>query len=146
MNESPCAYYIHCFAHQLQLTLVAIATRNDDCVWFFELLSTLLNLVGNSCKRKEFIRERQAQRLLQALDLGEVMSGKGLNQEVSLSRPCATRWGSHFKTIVRVLDLYPTIFDVLDFIGEVSITEKVKVESIAFSLRMFDFVFNVICW
>jgi hypothetical protein len=36
MNESPSAYYVHCFAHQLQLTLVAVARENGDCVWFFE--------------------------------------------------------------------------------------------------------------
>ena len=37
MRESPSAYYIHCFAHQLQLVLVAVAKGNDACVWFFEI-------------------------------------------------------------------------------------------------------------
>jgi hypothetical protein len=31
MNESP--YYVHCFAHQLQLTLVVVAKGNQDYVW-----------------------------------------------------------------------------------------------------------------
>jgi hypothetical protein len=31
MDESPSAYYVHCFAHQLQLTLVAVAKENLDC-------------------------------------------------------------------------------------------------------------------
>jgi hypothetical protein len=35
MKESPSAYYIHCFAHQLQLVLVAITKRNTDCSTFF---------------------------------------------------------------------------------------------------------------
>ena len=35
MQESPSAYYIHCFAHQLQLVLVAVAKRNTDCKTFF---------------------------------------------------------------------------------------------------------------
>jgi len=30
MQESPSAYYIHCFAHQLQLVLVAVAKGNTD--------------------------------------------------------------------------------------------------------------------
>src|SRR5688572_23216222 len=42
MQESPSAYYIHCFAHQLQLVLVAVAKGNSDCVWFFEQVSLLL--------------------------------------------------------------------------------------------------------
>ena len=35
MKKSPSAYYVHCFAHQLQLVLVAVAKGNNDCVWFF---------------------------------------------------------------------------------------------------------------
>ena len=35
MQESPFAYYIHCFAHQLQLVLVAVAKGNIDCKSFF---------------------------------------------------------------------------------------------------------------
>jgi hypothetical protein len=34
MQESPSAYYIHCFAHQLQLVLVAVAKGNIDCKTF----------------------------------------------------------------------------------------------------------------
>ncbi|XP_010694910.3 uncharacterized protein LOC104907650 [Beta vulgaris subsp. vulgaris] len=51
MNENPSAYYVHCFAHQLQLTLVAVAKDNDDCIWLFEQLEILLNVIGVSCKR-----------------------------------------------------------------------------------------------
>jgi hypothetical protein len=32
IDECPSAYYVHCFAHQLQLTLVAVAKENLDCV------------------------------------------------------------------------------------------------------------------
>ena len=60
MNDTPRAYYIHCFAHQLQLTLVVVAKRNDSCGWLFEILANLLNVVGVSCKRREMIRNRQA--------------------------------------------------------------------------------------
>jgi hypothetical protein len=35
MKESPSAYYVHCFAHQRQLTLVAVAKENIDGQWFF---------------------------------------------------------------------------------------------------------------
>ena len=58
LNESPSAYYIHCFAHQIQLTLVAVTSKNDDFAWLFETLNGLLNLVGASCKRKEIIRDQ----------------------------------------------------------------------------------------
>src|SRR6185436_7190999 len=35
MQESPLAYYIHYFAHQLQLVLIAVAKGNTDCKGFF---------------------------------------------------------------------------------------------------------------
>nr|XP_017227203.1 PREDICTED: uncharacterized protein LOC108203026 isoform X3 [Daucus carota subsp. sativus] len=123
LNECPQAYFVHCFAHQLQLTQVAIAKRNSDCGWLFvDVLAPLLNFVGGSSKRKEFLREKQATRVVEALSLGELESGSGLNQERGLGRPCDTRWGSHFKTILNVLDLYPVILESLDAIAEVSDT------------------------
>lgn len=30
MEENCLAYYVHCFAHQLQLVIVAIAKKNED--------------------------------------------------------------------------------------------------------------------
>jgi hypothetical protein len=48
MDESPSAYYVHCFAHQLQLTLVAVAMGNQDCKCFFEQIGLLLTVIGNS--------------------------------------------------------------------------------------------------
>jgi hypothetical protein len=50
MQESPSVYYIHCFAHQPQLVLIAVAKGNTDCVAFFDQISLLLNIVGVSCK------------------------------------------------------------------------------------------------
>jgi hypothetical protein len=35
MDESPYAYYVHCFVHRLQLTFVAVAKESRDCTWFF---------------------------------------------------------------------------------------------------------------
>ena len=78
LNECPQAYFVHCFAHQLQLTQVAIAKRNSDCGWLFvDVLAPLLNFVGGSSKRKEFLREKQATRVVEALSLGELESGSG---------------------------------------------------------------------
>jgi hypothetical protein len=51
-------YYIHCFAHQLQLVIIAIA-KNDDISDFFEMISLLQNVAGAFCKRKDMIRECQ---------------------------------------------------------------------------------------
>ena len=64
MKESPSAYYIHCFAHQLQLVLVAVAKGNDDCVWFFDRVSLLLNVIGVSCKRHDMLRDARLHNIM----------------------------------------------------------------------------------
>ncbi|XP_057543269.1 uncharacterized protein LOC130821498 [Amaranthus tricolor] len=118
MNDTPRAYYIHCFAHQLQLTLVAVAKKNVNCTWLFDVLANLLNVVGASCKRRDLIRKHQAQVVAQALEVGEIESGSGWNQERGLSRPGDTRWGSHYKCLISIINLFPSIVKVLEEIGE----------------------------
>ncbi|WVZ87717.1 hypothetical protein U9M48_034312 [Paspalum notatum var. saurae] len=75
MDESPYAYYVHCFAHQLQLTLVAVAKESGDCTWFFQQLTYLLNVFGLSCKKIRMLRIAQAEELIDALDLQELETG-----------------------------------------------------------------------
>ncbi|XP_057249399.1 uncharacterized protein LOC125495747 [Beta vulgaris subsp. vulgaris] len=76
--------------------------------------------------------------------LCELETGTGLNQERGLGRPCETRWGSHFKPILNVLDLYPSILGSLDDIAEVSdALDSNKAQTITNLLMSFDFVFVV---
>uniref|UniRef100_J3LVR0 DUF4371 domain-containing protein n=1 Tax=Oryza brachyantha TaxID=4533 RepID=J3LVR0_ORYBR len=55
VRENSSAYYIYCFAHQLQLVIVAVVKKNDDASDFFEMISLLLTVAGASCKRKDMI-------------------------------------------------------------------------------------------
>ena len=75
LDDCPSAYYVHCFAHQLQLTLVEVAKENSDCVWFFDQVRFLLNLIGNSCKKTRMLRVAHAQSILEALELGDIETG-----------------------------------------------------------------------
>jgi hypothetical protein len=34
LEENRSAYYVHCFAHQLQLVTVAVSKNNDDIAWY----------------------------------------------------------------------------------------------------------------
>jgi hypothetical protein len=142
MDESPSAYYVHCFAHQLQLTLVAVAKESGDCTWFFQQLANLLNALGMSCKKMRMLRIAQAEELIDALELEEVETGSGLNQEMGLARPGDTRWGSHFRTVSRVISMYAAIRRVLIKIGkEYHGVEAVAALSVLTSFQSFEFVF-----
>ncbi|XP_031271794.1 uncharacterized protein LOC116130186 [Pistacia vera] len=47
LRENEYAYYVHCFAHQLQLTLVAVAKNHISIASFFSLVTNLINVVGD---------------------------------------------------------------------------------------------------
>ncbi|XP_048422572.1 uncharacterized protein LOC103935958 [Pyrus x bretschneideri] len=51
LNDQPCAFYVHCFAHQLQLALVAVAKDNVDVNTFFLLANNVVNNIGASSNR-----------------------------------------------------------------------------------------------
>ena len=96
MKENECAYYVHCFAHQLQLALVAVAKNNNKIATFFNFVAIVVNIAGGSCKRLDLLKEKQATRLVELVHNRELPSGQGLNQETSLKRSCDTRWSSLF--------------------------------------------------
>ncbi|CAN1169879.1 Zinc finger MYM-type protein 1, partial [Linum perenne] len=118
LEESPSAYYIHCFAHRLQLALVAVAQNHG----------TVTNLVGASCKRQDIIRETQLE------------NGRGLNQEIGIKRPCDTRWGSHFATLVNLETLFSTLVHTLrNLEGDRKATAQASV--VLIQLEDFEFAF-----
>jgi hypothetical protein len=94
------------------------AKENGDCLWFFQQISYLLNVLGMSCKKIQMFREAQADYLIEAFELEEIETGTGQNQEMGLGRPCETRWSSHSKTVSHVLSLYPSIQKVFRRIGK----------------------------
>lgn len=72
--------HIAFFAHQLQLTLMALAKKHSDVDDFFCIVTNVLNIVGESFKRRDLLRQHQADKLEELLILGEIHTGRGLNQ------------------------------------------------------------------
>ncbi|XP_042041403.1 zinc finger MYM-type protein 1-like [Salvia splendens] len=58
LKRNSSAYYVHCFAHQLQLTIVAVAKKHKIVGSFYNSISRLCNTVGGSCKRRDILREK----------------------------------------------------------------------------------------
>ncbi|XP_020987494.1 uncharacterized protein LOC107465075 [Arachis duranensis] len=118
LKENACAFYVHCFAHQLQLALVVVAKKQVKIALLFNLLASLCNIVGASCKRKDMLRESQMQKTIVALQNGDVSSGHGLNQETTLKRTGDTRWSSHYGTILSLISIFSSVVEVLEVIEE----------------------------
>ncbi|XP_075088081.1 uncharacterized protein LOC107824361 [Nicotiana tabacum] len=143
MKNSSSACYIHCFAHQLQLTLVAIAKKYFDVEDIFCHVTNLLNVIGGSFKHRDLLRHFQAEKLEQLLESGEVHIGRGLNQERGLQRPGDTRWGSHLKILDNFIVIFSSIVRVLEVIkyeGSTS-NERNQANYLLSEMTTFKFVF-----
>ena len=78
-KDNPLAYYVHCFAHQLQLTFVAVAKNHIQITTFFNLVAKVFNIVGASCKRHDILREKCGVEVIEALKNNVISTGRGLN-------------------------------------------------------------------
>ncbi|XP_058744296.1 uncharacterized protein LOC131616856 [Vicia villosa] len=88
LDENPYGFYVHCYAHRLQLVVVSVASSCSSIHDFFELAS------------------------------GEISQGKGLHQSSSLDRLGDTRWGSHYTTLIRLDQMWSSMLEVLSTVDE----------------------------
>jgi hypothetical protein len=97
---------------------VVVTNKHNEVEDVFNFISSIINIVGASCKRMEVIREKQYAIIIEGLENREISSGQGLNQETSLRRYSDTRWGSHYVTIILLLAMFSSVLDVLEIIRE----------------------------
>ena len=90
LNDFPYAYYIHCFAHHLQLAFVKASKQVNDISHFFLALLFLIKTVNASCKRNEQLKVANANEIVCLIDLEELEIGSGRNQIGTLQRPVKT--------------------------------------------------------
>ncbi|CAJ2651446.1 unnamed protein product [Trifolium pratense] len=141
-NENPSAYYVHCFAHQLQLALVACAQAHKGVSGFFGNVNILVNFIRSSNKRQELLRDKQVAEFAQLIVDEEIETGSGLNQQSSIARAGDTHWGSHFRNLTSVMRLYGSIVRVLEEVGEDSTFKKHGETTLLLDLlQSFDFIF-----
>ncbi|GKB67994.1 zinc finger MYM-type protein 1-like protein [Tanacetum coccineum] len=103
-NETQSAYYVHCFAQQLEPILVAVSQQNDDCGMFFYILEKLITLVGVCWKESEISTESRFQKLAQVFEDLEVEICEGSDEKSSC--------GPHYKSVLKAIDSYDKILDV----------------------------------
>jgi len=142
-DENSYAFYVHCFAHQLQFVVVTVATSIPAIADFFNYVPLIVNTVGASCMRKDALLAKHHDVLLEKLESGEINTGKGLNQECSLARPGDTRWGSHLKTLLRILVMWEAVIDILEIVRKDSVkpTSNWGAFGLIGKIESFDFVF-----
>ncbi|XP_057787724.1 uncharacterized protein LOC131004971 [Salvia miltiorrhiza] len=143
LKRNPNAYYVHYFAHQLQLTIVVVAKKHIIVGSFFNTISRLCNVVGGSCKRRDMLRESQREKIMEGIASDEIKIGRGLDQEMGMKRPGDTRWSSHYGTLINLIHLFTSVVDVLEYVGANGTDDSQKSEAMDLLdvISRFEFVF-----
>ncbi|XP_052290844.1 uncharacterized protein LOC102608680 [Citrus sinensis] len=134
LKDCPYAYYIHCFAHQLQLALVAASNDVPDVWLFFSALGSIVNVLTSSAKRLSELKSVWEAEIIDLIASGEVQTGTGANQIHTLQRPGATRWSSHFRSVSRLLDLFSVVRKVFGKLVECGRNNNIRGEAKDFQL------------
>ncbi|XP_071713093.1 uncharacterized protein [Rutidosis leptorrhynchoides] len=141
-NNCPYAYHVHCFAHRLQLALVASSKEVIPVHQFFTKLTSIINVVCASSKRHDELQKAKVDEIKCLLGLGEIKSGKGKNQVGTISRASDTRWGSHFKSVCSLIDMYDATFEVLrNIIKDGCSSQRGDADASYGYMKSFEFVF-----
>lgn len=106
LKDCPYSYYIHCFAHRLQLVLVVVSSEVYVVHDFFTHLTFVVNVVCSSSKRHDELQSAKLNEITLLLEIGELDTGKGQNQIGTLKRAGDTRWSSHFSSICSMINMY----------------------------------------
>ena len=125
--------------------MVCVSKEVDPVHQFFEYLAFVINVVCASSKRHDELQKAKAIEIKKLLELGEIKSGKGQNQVGTLRRAGDTRWGSHFKSICSLVNMFDVTQAVLKGIMD-DTTRNTHAQrgdaSMAYSyLKSFEFVF-----
>ncbi|XP_057791491.1 uncharacterized protein LOC131008576 [Salvia miltiorrhiza] len=145
LRDCPYAYYIHCFAHRLQLAIVS-AAKDIGVVWeFISHLDNVVNIITSSPKRVSQLHAAQRNEIQSLLAAEELVSGSGANQIGNLQRAGATRWSSHYNSVRSLIGMYPATCKVFECLIEHSQNErsKAEVQGVYKNMASFEFVFTL---
>ncbi|XP_071728960.1 uncharacterized protein [Rutidosis leptorrhynchoides] len=142
-KECPFAYYVHCFAHRLQLALVAASREVIPVHQFFSNLTFITNVICASSKRHDELQKAKSIEIKHLLELGEIETSKGGHQVGTLKRAGDTRWGSNFHSVCNMLNMFNATREVLKSIiedGSYS-SQRAEADTAYRYLISFEFVF-----
>ncbi|KAL7117074.1 hypothetical protein ACP275_03G048400 [Erythranthe tilingii] len=145
LNENPCAYYIRCFAYQLQLALVAVTRKHDHISSPFDFTTKVLNVIGSSCKCRDLLREKQSKKIIPDFLFSFFKNVFPLLFVNVFKCTGDIRWSSHYNTLLSLINMYSALIDVLEIIGcdASSSSHRTEAQDIVDKLLSFDFLLNL---
>ncbi|XP_021815949.1 zinc finger MYM-type protein 1-like [Prunus avium] len=145
LNENDSAFYVHCFAHQLQLALVVVAKKHSEIAGLFTMVSNVVNVVGAFAKCRDMLREKHADAIFEALNNNELLNGQALNQETNLKQSSDTRWSSHYNCLISLENMFPSVIDVLKIVRTdgSDYEQKFEAKVLLTFMQSFSFIFGL---
>jgi hypothetical protein len=61
------SFYVHCFAHQLQLVIVSVTSSCSSFDDFFNFVSLIVTSASSSCKRKDKLITKHREEILEKI-------------------------------------------------------------------------------
>ncbi|KDO37963.1 hypothetical protein CISIN_1g042106mg [Citrus sinensis] len=123
-----------------QLTVISVAKKHKEVNSLFNLVLVLVNIVGVSAKCRDILHKKHAFTIIEALGTGELLSGQGLNQEITLKRPVNTRWSSYYGTLTSIISMFPYVVDVLEIIEvQGNFEQRFQAKTLLKFMQSFDF-------
>ncbi|GJY90918.1 zinc finger MYM-type protein 1-like protein [Tanacetum coccineum] len=143
VKDCPYAYYVNCFAHRLQLALIAASKEVIPVQQFFRKLTSVVNVICASSKRHDELQKAKSIEIQHLLELGEIKTGKGANQIGTLRRAGDTRWGSHFNSVCSLFRMFNPTRSVLESIIEDGscASQRGEADAAYTYLKSFEFIF-----
>ncbi|XP_059669342.1 uncharacterized protein LOC132314501 [Cornus florida] len=142
LKDCPFAYYVHYFAHRLQLALVA-AAKDETNIWqFFSHLTCIVNLVASSPNRLAELKYFQRDEIACMLSTCERESGKRANQIGTLHRAGATRWSSHYDSVKDLIDVYNASCRVVESLRNGGQSQQIRGQASDLQLIELEHRFN----
>jgi len=90
LKDCPYAYYVHCFAHQLQLALVAVSKDVHEIWQLYSNLIVVVNFLRASPKHYVELKFAREIEIAHKVATRELDTGHGCNQVRTLQRAGAT--------------------------------------------------------
>ncbi|XP_075092387.1 uncharacterized protein LOC107791008 [Nicotiana tabacum] len=135
-------------SHKEQMTLVLRYVNKEGeiierFVVIIHLTFVALEKKHSDIKRRDSLRQHQAEKLEELLISGEVHTRRGLNQEHGLQRPGGNHWGSHYRTLGNLIVLFSSIIHILEFVAREgpNYADRLVAESLMTKITEFEFDF-----
>ena len=142
LTDCPYAYYVHCFAHRLQLALVAASREVISIHQLFSKLTFIVSIVCSSSKHHYQLQVAKLDEIAYLLEIDELENGKGANQIDTLKQAGDTRWSSHFSSICSLININDATCSVLEIItiDGSTYSQSGDVDNAYKSLTSFEFI------